>query len=116
MENINQLKKEIEELKKGCGGKWSESSVSGGYKEYFKCGWDKKLKVHWRCDRCDQKLEILKAKLQTLQEVCEEIKMNLKDCRGKLNWTKSSKLTKANLSGMILVLEELLKKFQGEEE
>ena len=101
--------KTITELEKGCGRR-----IEAQYKHYIRginCGefWDRKGEKCY-CPECE-------AKLQTLQQVCEEIK----------SWEKENKKvlkTEDIIKEKIIIadyvkwnkIRELLKKFQGEEE
>ena len=97
-ETIKQIEKEIEKMNKTSSlKKFIFTKVDG---------------VHYVSKDVNEILE-LKAKLQTLQEVCEEIKgiiISLKiarTCKG-INLKEND--------AQIHVLKELLKKFKGEEE
>jgi len=109
-ENINQLKKEIEELRK------KKHSAFLEIKKKSK-GLFPKDTFEDHCKYDDLKLEFYeaKAKLQTLQEVYEEIKRLEKKYQDK--W-KNTKVDKNNVNALELLQrqwKELLKKFQGEE-
>ena len=96
--------KTITELEKGCGRR-----TKAQYKHYIRginCGefWDRKGEICY-CPECE-------AKLQTLQEVCEEIEKEItKYKKGKL---EDSNFTVEDRAVSMVVLQTLLKKFQGE--
>ena len=119
--------KTITKLKKGCGRR-----TEAQYKHYIRginCGefWDRKGEICY-CPECE-------AKLQTLQEVCVEIRVAFNICsNGMLNIVKEKPrdnntqrdweqrideliLLYSNLNGLSNneAKEELLKKFKGEE-
>ena len=102
MENIKQLEKAIE--------KWTYP-----YRDRS----DKSSRVQ---EVYDYKKELLKAKLQTLKDVCKEIKKEIKYTINAKREIEKTGINKGkprdswhHLNGQDIILEELLKKFQGGE-
>ena len=102
MENIQQLKKEIEKNS-------PENLIEHFLKTCKKCKKFKPLGVP--CPKHEieiiSKVERLEAKLQTLQEVCKEIK--------KVIFNIGAEQSDKHLQGMEIFEREILKKFQGYE-
>ena len=111
--NIKQLEKEIKKKLKGCGDKATTGGICGNLSRDKQLVFNKSLtdskfeKTKVFCLECWKEIFMLQGKLQTLQEVCEEIEEycdSLIDTKG-----EKGKIT------LLQFRQELLKKFQGEE-